>query len=244
MKLDAETLPYLHGTKFSNSLQVPIRYKQSIPDRVSFLVDLARGKSVLHLGCLDHLPLIEGKIERRKWLHKELTEVASKCVGVDIDEETSKYVREKFGFSNIVISDFVRQSPPESLSGKWDYAILGELLEHIDNPVSFLESIRKNYQQNIGKVVITVPNAFTQSTFRMAGKSIELINSDHRYWFTPYTLAKVMHHAGIRVDEIHFANRIPLTYSELLQKKALGIIGKKPVYDFTYASSIIAIGSF
>jgi hypothetical protein len=242
MMFDADTLPYLQGTKFSNSLKVAIKYRQAIPDRVTFLTDLAKGKSVIHLGCLDHLPLIEEKIKRRQWLHKELTEVASQCIGIDVDLKTRDFVAEKFGFKNIVISDFVKETIPEVSSRKWDYAILGELLEHIDNPVDFLKSIKKNYSGSINQIVITVPNAWTQASFRMASQSIEVINSDHRYWFTPYTLAKLMYHAGIDVKEIYFANRIKLTYPELIYKKLSTFIGKKPEYNFTYASSIVAIG--
>lgn len=32
------------------------------------------------------------------------------------------------------------------------------------------------------------------------------MNSDHRFWFTPYTISKVMMQSGICPDEIFFAN--------------------------------------
>jgi hypothetical protein len=242
MKLNEEFLPYLRGSQFSNSLHIPYSYNQAIPDRVSFLRDLANGKKVLHLGCLDHLPLIDDKVKRRQWLHKELTEVASACIGIDIDEETSNYVKAKYGCSNILLGDFTSHKFPEVMADHWDYAILGELLEHIDNPVAFLAAIRNNYAGIINKIVITVPNAWNRTAIRGALESKEIINSDHRYWFTPYTLSKVMHHAGIELDEIYFANRVPLTKWELIKRKISMVTGSTPEYNFTYASSIVALG--
>lgn len=241
MTFDDETWRYLRGEKFSNRIDVPLRYKEPIPNRVRLLTEMSRGKKIVHLGCLDHQPLIADKITRRQWLHKELTEVASACVGVDIDSEALRYVQSTFGYQNILLGDFTRDSFKEISSKQWDYAILGELLEHIDNPVQFLSSIRSNYAGMINHVIVTVPNAWTRITMKMAQSSVEMINSDHRYWFTPYTLAKVLYHAGLITEEIRFANRIPLTTPELLKSKLIHMTGREPSYDFTYASSIIAI---
>jgi hypothetical protein len=241
MKLSGECLDYLFEKKFSNSLVIPYDFYEPIPNRVVFLKNLARQKKIIHLGCLDHLPLIDEKISRGQWLHKELTESAAVCVGVDIDTEAMDYVRTKHGFSNIILGDFTKQRIPELAAGTWDYAILGEILEHIDNPVAYLQAIRETYLDNIKNIVITVPNAWTQTTMRMAANSSEIINSDHRYWFTPYTLAKVIVRAGMQVDDIYFANRVPLNFIQLLESKISRLLGREPRYNFTFASSIVAI---
>jgi hypothetical protein len=241
MTFDEETWQYLRGEKFSNRIDVPLRYKEPIPNRVAFLTEMARGRKVVHLGCLDHQPLIADKIARKQWLHKELTEVSTACIGVDVDEEALRYVERTFGYTNIVLGNFTTDRFEQISSQRWDYAILGELLEHIDNPVQFLSAIRANYAGLIERIVVTVPNAWTRITMQMAKSSIEMINSDHRYWFTPYTLAKVLFQAGMVTEEIKFANRIPLGTLDLIKSKVVGIMGSKPAYDFTYASSIIAI---
>lgn len=44
----------------------------------------------------------------------------------------------------------------------------GEILEHISNPMEFLSSIKRNYRNEIKRVVITVPNAFRLDNFRYA----------------------------------------------------------------------------
>jgi hypothetical protein len=241
MKLDGQSLEYLKGKKFSNSLVVPYDYHQEIPNRVEFLTSLVKGKRVIHLGCLDHLPLIDEKIGRRQWLHKELTESAERCLGVDIDAEAKEYVEKTHGYKNIVLGDFTESVLPEIASAQWDYAILGEILEHIDNPVAYLNAIKRLYASNIREIVITVPNAWTQTAMRMANASAEIINSDHRYWFTPYTLAKVIVRAGMEIQDLYFANRVALSFVELAKAKIAAMAGQKPRYNFTYASSIVAI---
>ncbi len=241
MKLEQSVLPYLNGAQFSNKLLISYDFFDVIPDRVSFVCSLAKGKKILHLGCLDHLPLIDAKIAGGKWLHKELTERASKCIGIDIDKEVKDYVESKHGFDNIILGDFTTTRIKEILDDHWDFAVLGELLEHIDNPVAYLKAIRENYAGIIDGIIITVPNAWTKTTMRMANKSSEIINSDHRYWFTPYTLAKVIVRAGMEVDEIYFANRVPLSFWGLVKNKFFKILGMKMKFNHTYASSIVAV---
>ncbi|HTE33296.1 MAG TPA: methyltransferase domain-containing protein, partial [Chryseolinea sp.] len=211
MTFDQQTWEYLQGKKFANRIDVPISYHGPIRNRVEFLSGLAKDKRIVHLGCLDHMPLIADKIARGQWLHKELSAVATECIGIDIDRETMDHVKSKLGFDNILLGDFTKISFPEIKNKSWDYAILGELLEHIDNPVQYLSDIRNNYADCIRRIVVTVPNAWTQTTMRMASKSVEIINSDHRYWFTPYTLAKVLVQAGMVTEEMHFPNRVPLS---------------------------------
>jgi hypothetical protein len=241
MKLDQAAIPYLMGEKFSNKLLVPYDFHDVIPNRVSFVCSLAKGKKIIHLGCLDHLPLIDSKIASGQWLHKELTACAAKCVGIDIDTEVAEYVRSSHGFDNIILGDFTTVRIPEIMSEKWDFAVLGELLEHIDNPVDYLCAIQKNYAGVIDRIIITVPNAWTQTTMKMANRSSEVINSDHRYWFTPYTLAKVIVRAGMEVDEVYFANRVPLSFLGLVKNKIFKILGLKMKFNYTYASSLVAV---
>ncbi|MBS1487589.1 MAG: methyltransferase domain-containing protein [Bacteroidetes bacterium] len=242
MKLDQSTLPYLRGEKFSNALHIHYPYYETIPDRIRLITEIAKDKKVIHLGCLDHLPLIEQKVKAGKWLHQEITKHSKKCLGIDIERETLAYVQEKYGVTNVILRDMTGEPIPEITAESWDYAVLGELLEHINNPVHYLSEIKKKYSSSIHKIVITVPNVMSLRIMGFAANSTEVINTDHRYWFTPYTIAKVMHHAGIELDELLFANRIKLPIHSLIKQKIIKIFGGQPKYGFQYASSIVAIG--
>jgi hypothetical protein len=86
--------------------------------------------------------------------------------------------------------------------------VMGEILEHVDIPVLFLKQIRENYKKNISQILITVPNAFSYRNMKSIKENKEVINSDHRYWFTPYTLAKIVYLAGYTVDEFFFTDEM------------------------------------
>ena len=163
--------------------------------RKDYLCELFMDKKVIHLGCADHKELIDYKLANNTWVHKVITDVAQKCIGFDINEKAIEYIHSK-GFLNVDCTDILKNKNESILSESWDYILLGEVLEHIDNPVNFLENIKNKYQSSIKNIVITVPNALRLLNFKYSLKNIEFINSDHRFWFTPYTIIKVVSEAG------------------------------------------------
>lgn len=203
MKLDSTVLSYIDGKSFSDVFALSIEQLGRIRERMEFVEEIVNGKSVLHIGCLDHVQLIESRIQSGIWFHQRLTNIASECLGIDINQEDIDLVREKYHVSNIDFGDIVSPNKNQRIiSRHWDYVVFGEVLEHIDNPVYFLSQFIYNYGDNIGKIVITVPNALRFSNIRRVFKNSEVINSDHRYWFTPYTIWKVINQAGLFVDTI------------------------------------------
>jgi 2-polyprenyl-3-methyl-5-hydroxy-6-metoxy-1,4-benzoquinol methylase len=206
MKITADHREYLIGNKFDSYVKFKPEYDNedyTLINRQDYLLKVLKGKKVIHVGCIDHVVMIEEKIKNNTWLHSEITKVAKKNLGVDINEEGIRFVREKLQIENIINCDLTNSAHISStiVEEKWDYIVLGEILEHVDNPVHFLEQIKKNYGHVIQKIIITVPNAFYLRNIEVVLlKKYEQINSDHRYWFTPFTLAKVMLRAGIEID--------------------------------------------
>ncbi len=201
MKLKQEYLSYLTGETFSASLKMKMSAGfQPVRERIEYLEELTRGKKVIHVGCLDHIPLIEQRIQADTWLHKRLTDTNERCLGIDIDHEGIELVR-TLGYDNIVYCNIVNDAPhPDITESQWDYMLLGEVLEHIDNPVDFLQSIALKYGNFVDRILLSVPNAFHIDNFLNSLMHNEKINTDHRYWFSPFTLAKVANSAGMKVD--------------------------------------------
>jgi hypothetical protein len=57
---------------------------------------------------------------------------------------------------------------------------------------------------------LTAPNPWNRTSKKFLKKNIEIINTDHKYWFTPYTLSKILYEAGYKVEEIMFSyNNLP-----------------------------------
>ena len=63
IQFDKKILPYISGEKFSNALTVEIKELFSDNKRVDLIKNLCVNKKIIHIGCVDHLPLIEEKIK-------------------------------------------------------------------------------------------------------------------------------------------------------------------------------------
>ena len=191
-----------------DDLIVSIQDSKLVPlTRLEALVEAVKGKSVLHLGCCDHINLIDKKITDGTWLHSLLSKNAKECYGVDINKEAVEYLCSK-GYRNIYCADITKEIPPELNGVHFDIIILGEILEHINDPIAFLATLHKTFVFD-HQLIITVPNAFFLENFKNILGHFERINSDHRYWFTPYTIAKICFEAGYWPDSLQFVFRGP-----------------------------------
>ncbi|MEX2489686.1 MAG: methyltransferase domain-containing protein [Pseudomonadales bacterium] len=204
MKFTSDELEYVMGQRFSSSL--PLSFEREPEDydyrtRYELLINFVRGKQVIHIGCVGH-----GNVGT---LHGHLVESAARCFGVDVDEAGIHHMRNKWGYEDVAAVDLSEETHSELMEQQWDYVLLPEVLEHIGNPVRFLEKIRDSIGDRVGQFVITVPNAFSLEKILLAHRGIESINTDHRFWFTPYTLAKVAQDAGlVPIKFIMCADRI------------------------------------
>jgi hypothetical protein len=203
-KLTSEDIDYLTSKKFSSGLKIKIsQHEKTSQFRMELLEELVNKKKIIHLGCTDHLPLIREKIKKNAWLHKRLINSAKKCLGIDIDKQSIDFIKEELGYKDVILHDVNKDEIPTIIKNeKWDYMVIGEILEHVDNPVLFLSAIKNRYLDFVEKLIITVPNAFSYNNFKYSFKNMEFINSDHRYWFTPYTLLKVIFNSGMTVKEL------------------------------------------
>ena len=208
MKFSNEILEYLNGKKFSDGLHLRVVDKVTKPQkRIDFICNLIKDKKVIHIGFADHIPLIDEKIKNNTWLHKLIVDKAHLCIGLDIDQDAVKYVRDKYNFTDLFCADIITDEILPVIKGNmWDYMILGEILEHVDNPIYFLQKIREKYNGYAKELIISVPNALDLNNLRNIKTHKEYINTDHRYWFTPYTLAKNAMRAGYEVGDFQYVH--------------------------------------
>ncbi|MBK9336772.1 MAG: methyltransferase domain-containing protein [Lewinellaceae bacterium] len=163
---------------------------------MEWLTPIISNKRVIHFGCVDHLSIVEQRRKENTWLHEILAKNCTDLVGIDIDEQGIAYMQQA-GFEAYRANVLTDPAPEAVLNRKWDYIVAGEVLEHVDNPVDFLSAIRQKYGPVTDRIIITVPNALSYTNFRFALRNTEMINSDHRFWFSPFTLLKVVERAGI-----------------------------------------------
>lgn len=203
-----EIKEYFAGNKFDNGYRMNLK-NNPLYSRIEMLCQIVKGKRVIHVGCCDHLPLIEHKIKNHSWLQGRLDECCSEVIGFDISEEAVEFVNKNhFSKSKVVCTDITQDKLNEYGDiSKFDYVLLGEIIEHVDNPIDFLTKARCNLERAgfHGQYIVTLPNSFCiqKGIYR---KAIENINTDHRYWFTPYTAGKILYCAGIEPEEIFFVD--------------------------------------
>jgi hypothetical protein len=214
MRLPEHYGDFLEGSRFADTLDIDFEFDEADFDRrnrIGWLTDFASGQSVLHIGCVDHNPaLIDAKEAKGIWLHRHLCDSARYCFGVDTDHESIAYVRDTLGFRDVAALDVLSESHEILDTTQWDWLLLPDVLEHIGNPADFLGRLRTRFAENASGLIVSVPNALRFRNFKHAMRGRETINTDHRFWFTPYTLTKLVSLAGFRVNELRLCPTVSL----------------------------------
>ncbi|HXV58174.1 MAG TPA: methyltransferase domain-containing protein [Gaiellaceae bacterium] len=178
------------------------RWRHRLPrrgpyDREQMLLELARGKRVVHVGFVDEHRL-EAKLAEGTWLHARLAEVAASLVGLDVEEEGVRWAREH-GFD----AQSVDAQSPEAVAALGlepaEVVIAGEVVEHLDAPGPFLRAMRELASLD-GLLVVTTPNAYRLLNFLAPLAGVELVHPDHTAWHSPHTLATLLARSGWELE--------------------------------------------
>ena len=244
MKIDPQVLKYLKGEAFQSSLNVEIsKEKHGMISRESAITGIIRNTDVIHIGCSDHLQIIKDKIKNNIWLHKLISENSKSCIGIDIDNESIEFIKKELGYNNVFYGNILTDEFKNISESKWDYVVFGEIVEHLDDPVHFLKVFKAKYGDHVSRFIITVPTVYNKRQFTNMLNYREVINSDHRFWFTPYTISKVLVSAGYNPDKIIYSNLQSLNIRDLIKRKIRKILGMKIEYPYYYFSTMIITGN-
>lgn len=151
-----------------------------VSDREAFFIDVCRDKAVLHLGCGDAIHLREHS-EIGRHLHLLIHSVARKLYGVDINHRAIEQLRSQYGLPNLYVADVEKLNI--DFGENFDVVIAGELLEHLNNPGLFLDSI-KRYMNNETFLICTTPNLLGLKLFLHNVIGNQAIHPDHSVGFT------------------------------------------------------------
>ena len=178
VRISTEFRQYLTGKCYSNGLAFEPEFDSEdfrLRGRIELLREICTDKKVVHLGCVDHdLESIRRKLQKGKWLHAEISEVADRCLGIDIAETGIRFMREQLGYEDVAALDVLQESGPIASEEQWDFFLIPEVIEHVDNPVSFLSGLRERHASRVGRFIVTTPNAFQASAFKVARKGLEI----------------------------------------------------------------------
>jgi 2-polyprenyl-3-methyl-5-hydroxy-6-metoxy-1,4-benzoquinol methylase len=132
-------------------------------------------------------------------------------------------------FFNLTASQYLKQSP----SDKFDIIIISDVLEHVDDPLSFLRDVRSMMSPD-GILFISTPD--TGSSFaRIAGKNWHYYNKYHLSLFSRSNLANAVRGIGLTPRSFGHVTRfqsmdyiIKYLFNFILHKKgaAPGFLGR------------------
>jgi SAM-dependent methyltransferase len=162
-------------------------------ERVPYVLDVCRGKKVLHLGCADY-PFTSDRGDTL--LHTQLSAVTDPehLWGLDSSEEGLAALSD-MGFENLLRGN-VESLPPELLAEDFDVILAGELIEHLDAPGHFLASAAAVMSQR-SELLITTPNATTIAGLGRALLGSERVHPDHNYYYSYVTLHQLLAKHGL-----------------------------------------------
>jgi SAM-dependent methyltransferase len=181
--------------------------KKRIPlvQRVEYLKDVCRGKSVLHLGCTNW-PYTDIVLKEGTLLHLQLAEIASELYGFDADQEGLDVLSDR-GVENLFRADLERLDEVP-LDRTFDVILAGEMIEHLSNPGVFLRGIKRFMRAN-STLVITTINAYGGArmflySLRGRGGRIEPVHPDHVAYYSYSTIHHIISRENIKAKRFLF----------------------------------------
>ena len=180
---DAKTVNKIH--EFLNNIRIIRRKEYS-----DWLLEKVKDRTVLDIGAIEH-NLEYARLPH--WKHRKLTEHANKVVGVDILEEYAEILNEE-GF-DIRVCD---ATSDKFLGEKFDVVILGDVIEHVENPVKLVEfAIR--HVENDGEVIIKTPNPYYTGSIKKNLKGKPFVNLEHMSWITPTMMMEIARRSNCKL---------------------------------------------
>jgi SAM-dependent methyltransferase len=161
------------------------------------ILELCRGKTVLHLGFVDE-GLLEKRVKCGEWLHEKVVHSAKRAVGFDISEYGVARSRQ-MGFKDCYVVDVEKlDATPNVPRLEYDVVLATDIIEHLDNPGNFLKALHSIMGPST-ILVITTPNALSLRTIWYPFARLEVVHPDHNSYFSPSTLAHLLVKFGFKM---------------------------------------------
>ncbi len=194
----------------------------SVDDRMDIIGPLVAGKRVLHVGCTDH-PIFNPADN----LHVKLAAIAGELHGLDTDHEGLRELER-----HVLGRYFTGVEAARAFGARYDVLLVPETIEHVSDACGFLRGL---HTLDFDRWMVTAPcvyGAFDHPTVSMRvggdlgpyasimqdGSLIEEVHPDHKYWFTPYTLANLIQaNVPWRIEQAWLMH----------QRRQIGLVGRR-----------------
>lgn len=151
------------------------------------------GRSVMDIGVVEHDP---ARIGGPDWMHDLVRDAASTTLGIDIVEAGIE-VLEARGYRVALVD----ATSDRDLGERFDVVHVGDVLEHVANPVAMLEFAGRHLAP-CGEILVRTPNPWWFShILRNVREGVLIANAEHVSWITPTLALEIGRRAGLRLDE-------------------------------------------
>jgi SAM-dependent methyltransferase len=163
-------------------------------DRISYVAEQCRGRSVLDLGCYDETALL--KKNSGDWLHEQIATVAKSVVGLDNSSGIPAEGIATGPTSRIMPGDVTNADHLISASRDAEVIVACELIEHLPDTLSFFRDLKEICSGR--RLIVSTPNATSITNGLLATARRESTHVDHLQIYSYKTLSTLCIRAGFK----------------------------------------------
>jgi len=170
------------------------------------LLETLKGKKVLHIGFGDW-PFTKDRFEKKELLHQKLHEVCDFLIGFDLDNASISFFKKK-GYGEVYLQDIYKLSQRKEfiIKKRIEYILLGDVLEHLQNPGNALQEIHKAMNSKM-KLIVTVPNFRNYFNLFYGLFNKELNHpEDHFFWPSYITMENLFKKNNFKIIDFKYSN--------------------------------------
>lgn len=161
------------------------------------IVEKVKSKSVLDIGAIEHG---YDNMHKHNSLFFKIEKSAKRVTGLDIIEKDVELMK-KDGYDFICMD----ATSNEYLGKKFDIVNIGDVIEHVDNPVALLKFAKRHLNKN-GEILVTTPNPYyIETLFNMLKNDNQICNFEHISWLMPCFGLEIARRAGLKMSEYYLA---------------------------------------
>lgn len=162
-------------------------------DKFNTIVEMCSGKSVLDVGCVGQ----DKGYDHESWLHGRIAKVSESLVGADINQEGIDAMNQ-MGYSVFQPEEL------EKTQKKFDLVVMGDVIEHVNDPGSFL-AFYAQFLNEGGKMIICTPNSFgIRYIIQVLIYGKPGTNEEHTVSFDPYVMLELFQRIGLEPVEFYW----------------------------------------
>ena len=205
--------------------------RKTTANYMALLERFVRAKRVLDLGIVEH---DISQSTSLGWKHRYVREWADYVLGIDILSAAIETLR-KQGY-NVKTVD---ATSDEDMGDRFDRVVIGDVIEHVNNPVRLLKFAARHLSPD-GLILVATPNPyFVRYIWQTLVRGTFVGSADHVAWISPSEALELGRRAGLCLHEywlLQRGRRYPQTLvwdlfryilpkSELLAEKFVYIYG-------------------